>query len=78
MAPRINHGDLVIARRNNSVESGRVVVCVNDGEALIKKLVKERNRYILYSTNPKHPPFLAANNFKIVGEIKAIISHTVQ
>jgi repressor LexA len=78
MAPRINHGDLVIARRNNDVESGRVVVCVNDGEALIKKLVKERNRYILYSTNPKHPPFLAANNFKIVGEIKAIISHTVQ
>jgi repressor LexA len=78
MAPRINHRDLVIARRNNDVESGRVVVCVNDGEALIKKLVKERNRYILYSTNPKHPPFLAANNFKIVGEIKAIISHTVQ
>lgn len=31
MAPRIEDGDLVIARRTNSVDNGRVAVCVNDG-----------------------------------------------
>jgi repressor LexA len=78
MAPRINHGDLVIARQTEDADSGRVVVCVNDGEALIKRLQKEGDHFILCSSNPKHPPFLAAEDFRIVGEVKAIMSHNVQ
>lgn len=78
MAPRINDGDLVIARKIEDADSGRVVVCINEGEALIKKLQKERDRYILFSSNPKYAPFLAADDFRIVGEVKAIMSHNVQ
>lgn len=79
MAPRINHGDLVIARRTDAVDSGAVVICVNDSEALIKKLHKERDRLILVSTNPEYPPFLASSSdFRIVGEVKAVMSHMVQ
>jgi repressor LexA len=79
MAPRINNGDLVIARRKDLVDSGRVVVCVNDGEAIIKKLQIEAHGCLLVSTNPKHPPFSAsAEDFRVVGEVKAVMSHKVQ
>ena len=79
MAPRINDKDLVIARRTDSVDSGRVVVCVNDGEALIKKLQIEPDRCILVSANPKCPPFSASStDFRVIGEVKAIMSHKVQ
>lgn len=78
MAPRINDGDLVIARKTEEADSGQVVVCINEGEALIKKLQKERDRFILISSNPKHAPFLAADDFRIVGEVKAIMSHNVE
>ena len=79
MGPRINDGDLVIARKTNAVDSGRVVVCVNDGEALIKRLQREPDRNILVSANPKYPPFSASStDFRIVGEVKAVMSHKVQ
>jgi len=79
MAPRINNGDLVIARRTDVVDNGRVVICVNDGEAIIKKLQKEVHSCLLVSTNPKYPPFSASTeDFRIVGEVKAVMSHNVQ
>lgn len=79
MAPRINDGDLVIARRLDAADSGRVVVCVNDGEALIKRVQREGKRNILVSTNSDYPPFLAsATDFRIVGEVKAVMSHNIQ
>ena len=40
MAPRINEKDLVVARKTNDAENGDVVVCVNNGETLIKKIQK--------------------------------------
>jgi repressor LexA len=77
MAPRINDGDLVITRRTNVVDSGRIVVCVNNGEALIKRLQREPNHCILVSSNPKHLPFSASSDFRIVGEVRAVMSHKV-
>ena len=65
-------------RRTDSVDNGRVVVCVNDGEALIKKLQIEPDRCILVSANPEHAPFSASSDFRIVGEVKAVMSHKVQ
>ena len=78
MAPRINDRDLVIARKTSSVDNGRVVVCVNDGEALIKKVQIEHDHCILVSTNAKHAPFSASSDFRIVGEVKAVMSHRVE
>lgn len=78
MAPKINEGDFVIVKRNHNPESGSIVVCVNNGEALIKKIKieKEKNKkkYILVSLNPKHPPFLAKDDFRIEGEVKGVIT----
>lgn len=74
MLPKISAGDMVIARKTNTVDSGRIVVCINDGEALIKQLQKEGRGWILCSLNPAYPPFLAARDFRIIGEVKGIIS----
>jgi repressor LexA len=74
MSPRIMDGDLVIARQRKDVTNGKLVVCVNNGEALIKKIQIDSHSTILISLNPSHTPFLAASDFRIVGEIKGIIS----
>ena len=78
MEPRIYNGDLVLAKRQNVAETGDIVVCINEGEALVKKLKREKNGNILISLNPKYEPFLASKeNFRIEGLVKAIISHSV-
>lgn len=77
MEPKINESDLVIARKTDDADSGSIVVCVNDGEALIKKIKKEGRNVILISLNPKYQPFLAARNFKIEGEVKSVITNMV-
>ncbi len=78
MAPKINEGDLVIAKKNDNPESGSIVVCVNNGEALIKKIEiekdKNKKRYILISLNSKYPPFLAKSDFRIEGEVRGVIT----
>jgi len=78
MVPKINEGDFIIVKRNRNPESGSIVACVNEGEALIKKIKieKEKNekRYILISLNPKYPPFLAKDDFRIEGEVRGIIT----
>ena len=79
MEPRIYEGDLVLAKRQNVFESGDVVVCVNDGEALIKRIKKEKNGVILISLNTKYEPFFSSKeNFRIEGVVKSIISHTLR
>lgn len=78
MAPKINEGDFVIVKKNHNPESGSIVACVNNGEALIKKIRiekdKNKKRYILISLNPKYPPFLAKDDFRIEGEVRGIIT----
>ncbi len=78
MESKINDGDLVIARQTNNPENGSIIVCINNGEALIKKVQKEKQGYILSSLNStKYPPFLASKDFKIVGEVKNVFSYNI-
>ncbi len=77
MAPKIVDGDLVVAKRATDIENGRIAVCINDGEALIKQIQKESKENILISLNPNVSPFLAADDFRVIGEVKGIISNKV-
>ena len=82
MSPRINEGDLVIAKKTKDIESGKIAVCVNNGEALIKKIQKEKDngseKTILVSLNPAFAPFLASDeDFRIEGEVKGVISRKI-
>ncbi len=75
MAPKIQEGDFLIARKAEIVDSGKIVVCVNDGEALVKRFQKSNKGIILSSTNPNYAPFVASEDFRIVGEIMGVISY---
>lgn len=59
MSPKINEGDLVIAEKNNAPERGNIVVCTNEGKAMIKKFDTGENVMILTSINDKkHKPII--------------------
>lgn len=75
MIPKISEGDLIIAKRTDDIDSGRIAVCVNNGEAIIKKVQKENERNILISLNPAISPFLAADDFRVIGEVRGVISN---
>lgn len=76
MSPRIQEGDLVIARKGSDAPNGSVVVCVNEGKALIKKIQKMQDNILLVSINPSFEPFIASKeDFKIEGIVKCIMSY---
>lgn len=75
MAPKINDGDLVIAKKAIDAPNGTIVVCVNQGEALIKKLQKQNDKIILVSLNSAYDPFIASDDFKVEGVVKSILSY---
>jgi len=75
MEPKIFEGDLVIARKGDDLVDGKIYVCVNDEECLIKRVRRADQRVILESINrDAFPPFLAADDFRIEGEVRNIIS----
>jgi len=75
MAPRINEGDLVIARRTSEVRDGQVYVCVNDEECLIKTVRIVGSQILLESINRNDfPIFEAAEDFRVEGEVRQILS----
>lgn len=76
MMPKINDGDLVIAQKAKNAANGTVVVCVNNGEALIKKIQKNKN-IILVSANSSYEPFVAADDFRIEGIVKGVYTYHV-
>ncbi len=77
MLPKINPGDYVIAKKASKAEDGEIVVCVNNEEALIKKIKIENGgkNIILVSFNTEFQPFLAAQDFRIEGVVKGIITN---
>lgn len=77
MEPKIQDGDLVIARKVSQAENGKVYVCVNDGKALIKKCQIVGETKLLHSFNPSFEPFAVAGDFRVEGEVKAVISRKV-
>lgn len=79
MLPKIQDKDYVIARKAKHPTSGGMYVCVNDGRAQIKKVRIDGKKYILESLNrDKHPPFLAAGDFRVEGEVRGVVSTHIE
>lgn len=74
MEPKINDSDLVIVKRAQAADNGDIVVCVNRGEALIKKLQKGK-QVILSSLNTDYEPFLANKDFRVEGIVRGVLSY---
>jgi len=75
MLPKISNGDYVIAKKTETAEDGEIVICINDGKALIKKMKKSGNNKILVSLNSEYEPFIASKDFRIEGIVKGVITN---
>lgn len=68
MTPRIQDGDVVIVRRQPTVENGNIaIVCVNGDEATCKQIKITEDGISLISFNPSYPPMFYTH--KEVSEI---------
>lgn len=77
MTPKIAEGDIVIVKKTNIAKDGDIVVCVNNGEALIKKFTKTDNEVILSSLNTLFKPFNANHDdFRVEGVVRGILSYS--
>lgn len=57
MAPRILNGDVVIVRKQPTVETGDIaIVMVNGDDATCKRVMHHENGLSLVSNNPAYPP----------------------
>lgn len=77
MFPKICENDLVIARTSNVANNKDIVICVNDEQTLIKEYTIASNKIILSSFNSKYEPFLAKDDFRIIGLVKSILSYSI-
>lgn len=73
MEPLISEGDLVITRKSSTPREGSLIVCVNDGLALIKRYHSDGNTIFLQSENPRYAPIIA-KDFRIEGEVHGVIA----
>lgn len=63
MAPRIFPGDLIIVKRQSSAESGDVVVIqIEGGNAVVKKVIKYSGGVTLIPYNPMYRPISYTND----------------
>lgn len=77
MTPFIMPGDILICRRQVSVNNGDLAVISVNGEiASVKRYQKERNLIMLYSDNPNYKPFMFTTsdnvNLSIIGRVAEI------
>jgi len=77
MVPKIHNNDLVIVKKTNVANNGDVVVCVNGGEALIKRIQKSDGKIILMSENKEYEPFIASDDFRVEGIVKGVLSYAM-
>lgn len=75
MSPKINNKDLVIARKTNDAENGSIVVCINNGEALIKKIQKGDSTILISLNSENYQPFVASDDFRIEGVVRGVYSY---
>lgn len=56
MSPRMQDGDVVICRKQETAEDGDIVIVIGAGEALCKRLRMYKDGIELYSINPDYRP----------------------
>jgi len=71
---RIYDGDLLLIRKQPIVENGEIAVVLIEDEAVLKRVYKNGDQFILQSENPKYPPIFAnSKEVRIIGKLKKIV-----
>lgn len=72
MSPRICNGDVVMVLKQNSADSGDIIIAtINGDDAVCKRLKKYANAILLYSNNPAYDPIdvTGREDFHIYGKV---------
>lgn len=74
---RIEDGDLLLIREQDTFENGEIMAVMIDGEAVLKRMYKTDGAIILQSENTKYPPKIIGgqSDVKIIGKLKMNIIH---
>lgn len=78
MYPKIEDGDIIIVRKQDSVDSGSIaVVLVDNEEGFVKKVVYDQETIELHSINPEYAPKIFKGEevlrVRVVGIVKQVI-----
>ena len=78
MYPKIEDGDIIVVRKQDSVDSGSIAVVLVDGEeGFVKKVIYDNEIIELHSINPEYAPkiFKGADvlRVRVVGIVKQVI-----
>lgn len=73
----IHSGDLVLFRKTNQAENGKIVAVIIDDTATLKKLRKSKDTIILMPENENYDPIIISKNdhrnILIIGEMVAVL-----
>ena len=78
MYPKIEDGDIIVVRRQESVDSGSIaVVLVDEEQGYVKKVFYDRETIELHSINPEYAPKIFKGKevlrVRVVGLVKKIV-----
>ena len=74
----ISPHDWLIVEQNHHPKNKDVVVCVNNGEVMVKRFTQDGENVILQSENPRYNPIVADKTaFHVEGIVRSIIKRNV-
>lgn len=78
MESLISPKDWLIVEQSHQPKNKDVVVCVNNGEVMVKRFTRDGENVILQSENPHYTPIVAdKTSFHIEGIVRSIIKRNV-
>ncbi len=71
----ILNGDIVVVRKKSTAEHGEVVVVIIDGDATLKRFIKDGNRILLRAENPAYSDIVlsSSSSIQIAGKLVGVI-----
>ncbi|MDD3773824.1 MAG: transcriptional repressor LexA [Patescibacteria group bacterium] len=74
MAPKIEHNDMVIIKRQLTADPGEIIAALIGDETTIKKYLPKRGQIVLQPINPDYEPIIVKpNQLRIQGIIKGVM-----
>ena len=74
----ISPHDWLIVEQNHQPKNKDVVVCMNNGEVMVKRFTQDGENVILQSENPRYNPIVADKTaFHVEGIVRSIIKRNV-
>lgn len=71
---RIQEGDLLLIRKQPSVENGEIAAVLVEEDTLLKRVYKHNGQLVLQSENPDYPPiFVPPTDARIIGKLKKVV-----